>query len=334
MNDAPACYRFEDQRFVKNRHVTDCRSRDCDGCVECEERHCVVCTRAHLEPTERQSCPGCVGRVRRDLIEVVDLLKRAGDELDGWPSASSGSAVARARSHEPNLPGGDTLSLRAGGSEGLTALQAFLAGDPHALDHELPGDPPSISHELARMEREWRRVLGHPKVGERDLVEVRRYLDEHLPEAIQHPVLFPDDARTIRRLRAILEAARRDSNRPMRGVTCFDCDTTLTRALRDPDKCHHVEPVYVRLPPYELVGPHGFPHIYTAAERKAHRAAFDHAYTAYLIDHMACDQGGFADEWECTTCGVTYDKPRYWRAVRQAHEDLQNEHTGTQEDAS
>src|SRR4051794_14915488 len=92
------CVRRNDQRVIPDQHHDACIGagpewhpprvwRTCRGCEPCPRRHCILDGR-HLEPTEMQTCPECLGKVRRDLIAIVDLLTIAAGHLDGWPSVS------------------------------------------------------------------------------------------------------------------------------------------------------------------------------------------------------------------------------------------------------
>lgn len=323
------CTRSNDKRVIPDQHLDTCQGagpawhpplkwRTCRGCEPCPRRHCILDRQRHLEADELQTCPECLGKVRRDLVAIVDMLTAASDLLDGWPAVSPSSPKDGGGGNERPMPGGDLLVILAHGSWAL-------ANPNRALD-ERPGDPEPIAYELSRYEDDWRREQGQPTAtdGTRHLSRTVSYLDQNMGWAAQHHPAFEEFAGELRDYRATLESQLRDGDRPERGVACFECGTTLIRSTREPAPCGHrkTAPVYEPLPEAD---PAWHPpmswHPYTAADRKAHYAAHDHAVTAWMVDHMACDQGGVAAEWECPRCQRTYDDATYWLAVKAALSD-------------
>ncbi|HEY9251583.1 MAG TPA: hypothetical protein VIP06_02910 [Nocardioides sp.] len=318
------CVRRNDQRVIPDRHLDACIGagpdwhpplvwRSCRGCEPCPQRHCILDGR-HLEPTELQTCPECLGKVRRDMFAVVDLMVLGLARLDGWPAISPSAPKNGGTSNERPMPGGDLLVILSHGSWALRNPQ-------RALD-ERPGDPDPIAYELSRHEDDWRRMQHQPaaKDSARLLGRTASYLDQNMGWAAQHHPAFEEFADLLRDYRATLESQLRDGERPDRGVACFECGTTLVRAAREPKPCGHrkTAPVFEPLPADD---PRPGGRRYTAAERKAHFEAHDHAVTTWMVDHMACDQGGVSDEWECPRCQRRYDEATYWLAVKAALSD-------------
>jgi hypothetical protein len=74
--------RHVDGEYLLPSHLPKCDDRDCQGCEPCETdeagnptRHCKSrpgCT-GHLKPTQSQTCPRCIGKVRRALGDIEDL---------------------------------------------------------------------------------------------------------------------------------------------------------------------------------------------------------------------------------------------------------------------
>lgn len=70
-DDRPTC-RWVDSRRLLPTHERDCNTSGCEGCLTCPERHC-RCGR-HLDD-DQQRCERCIGRVRRDLKRITDLVR-------------------------------------------------------------------------------------------------------------------------------------------------------------------------------------------------------------------------------------------------------------------
>lgn len=106
--------RHVDGEYLLPSHLKDCRDRSCQGCEPCETdaagnptRHCKRsgCS-GHLKPMQPQTCPRCIGRVRRALSQIEDLSAlmlyaaiEASDE-DSEPAMLAGPAAdPEARRH-------------------------------------------------------------------------------------------------------------------------------------------------------------------------------------------------------------------------------------------
>lgn len=99
--------RFVDGEYLLPSHLKDCRDRACPGCEPCltdaagnPTRHCkrAGCS-GHLKPTQAQTCPRCLGRVRQALGQIEDLSAlmlyaaiEASDE-DSEPAMLAGPAA-------------------------------------------------------------------------------------------------------------------------------------------------------------------------------------------------------------------------------------------------
>jgi hypothetical protein len=229
-----------------------------------------VCRREHTDADHPQTCPACLGAVRDDLQRIPDLMVLAEQQLaDWWPALSPGTPRDGASNNEPPMPGGDLLVLVGPGAYGRRNPDTDIR----------PGDPEPVLADLAWWEDDWRRTQ-HQRAAETTpvLTHVAGYLDLHLTWAAQHYPPFTEFARAVREHRTRLETELRDGIRAMRGVACFDCNTTLVRGIRDPKPCRHEPGAHVK----------------------------------------GCDQGGLEDYWKCPRCKREYLPREYWFAVRAA----------------
>lgn len=314
----PTCIRHGRDRAIARRHRPDCRAADCAGCSLCPARHCSVCGTQHLD-TEPQTCIGCLGRARNDLITITDRLA-LGEQLlqDWWAPVSPGTPTDGGRTTEAPLPGGDILVMVGPGSWALSNRDR----DKDQRDD----DPDAIAFELSKWEDDWRATRGQPAARyERDLSKTREYLDRNMGWAAQNLPAFPEFTKLLRQYRTRLAAAVRDSDQPARGVHCLDCpDATLARPLHEARPCRH------RLPAFKPLGkmfelPDGTYRYTTTADRKTHYEIHQAAVTAYFVDHQACEQGGFADVWTCPRCHRNYTRAEYGLAVRTQYDQRRTE---------
>ena len=255
--------------------------------MSCGWRHCVVCV-GHLAEQDRQTCVECLGRVRRDLADIVDLFAMLPDQLEHRAGQTAlallapGSVGAFWRDREQasrldRTPWRPAQRLRHepvvwSSDPGRQAEQAagvgWVAG---SANPNLPTDPPSVAYELGQWEDDWRSVRGEPAATEAGtVVGAVGYLSRRAGWAADHHPAFDDFASEVASLRARLEVATSMDSRPLRGagVTCFQCEGVELR-----------------------------------------REWTDH---------------GLADDWACPRCRTTYDQGTYWLAVR-AHLEASGE---------
>lgn len=262
---------------------------------ECGYRHCVVCAR-HLDAGELATCWSCVGRVRRDLIAIVDLVALL-------PGHALQSALhGRLAAAEP-IPGGDALVMLGRGSEGLSDDAATNPGDP---------EPPAWV--LGWWEEMWREalVLGSKMPAWRrrpdeTIATASVFLNDHLDWAAHYFSgfhVFADDlGKTRRHLEALLHAGEA----PMEGVSCFGCGETLQREYRAPKPCS--------CPPR--------PHC--QIQRQQHPRAEGCPGCEWDELHRGHDQGGLANPdpdygWHCHRCQREYSPGEYRLAVSAAYD--------------
>lgn len=253
--------------------------------TDCGYRHCVVCGH-HLDSGELTSCWSCVGKARRDLIAIVDLVALLPEHA--VHGATNGHLVAA----EP-IPGGDALVMLGRGSEGLSEDGGTNTGDP---------EPPAWV--LGWWEEVWRDALAlgskrpvWQRLPEATLSQAQVFLGEHLDWGAQWHPGFRTFARDLTRTRRHLEALLRAGDAPLEGVSCFECGVTLQRAYRAPRGCS--------CPPKTTVGVAG--------------------YADWEEIHAGHDQGGLHDpapdaDWACPACRREYTPGEYALAVSAAYD--------------
>lgn len=271
----------------------------CPDPTDCGLRHCLVCA-GHLDDVEPRTCVACLGRVRRDLADIVELFALLPEQLGHLrprPMDAAGGSGFSAP-----LPGGDVLAMLAPGSPGAfwrdresgsrldgtpwrpvqrlrhghlvwstdpaeQAEQAVSvvwesgAANPHQED-----DPPAVAFELGQWEDDWRSERGEPASMEVATVAgAVGYLSLRAGWAADFHPAFDEFATDVARLRARLEVATSMDARPLRavGVRCVRCET--------------------------------------APELR-----------------LGWGDGGLDDEWHCPRCRGTYTAEEYWLAVHQA----------------
>lgn len=300
----------------------------CADPTACCWRHCVVCA-GHLDDVEPQTCVGCLGRVRRDLADIVELFALLPEQLGHrqgqtslalmapgsvgafWRDADTSSRLgstpwrlaARLR-HEPVVWSSDSAeqAVQAAGLEWVAGSE-----NPHRAS-----DPPSVAFELGQWEDDWRSVRGEPAASEAGtVVGAVGYLSARAGWAADRHPAFDDFAREVAFLRSRLEVATSMDTRPLVGVgvVCFDCEVELRREWADPKRCRHERPsqrlLTVPLPPG-----------YFGPERLETPTMRDVRVAAWEAEHAGCDAGGLSDDWVCPWCRRTYDQGTYWLAVR------------------
>lgn len=222
-------------RVVPEHHHDNCDGgmSDCRGCLPCPERHCVVCSRTHLDDEHPRTDPRCVGRVRVELADIERLTALLPEQaVEG---ADDGRLVAGAP-----IPGGEATVLLAGGSDGRGQTRAILRRDntDHVAD-EYRGDPEPPLQLLATWEDDWRLTFGHGGGPLATLSRAVDYLDRHLAHAAQHHEAFDEFARDVMRCRSRLEDVLRAGERDEGGAPCVHCQTPLVRRSSPPRPCVH-----------------------------------------------------------------------------------------------
>jgi len=290
---------------VTRRHRDDCPDPATHkGCAPCTAPHCVVCGHEHTNNDHPKTCPGCIGKVRDDLIDIrTSYALLATEALE---AGADGRLVAAAP-----IPGGTAAVLR-----GPTVRLDLLRVNRHTReDHAV--DAKGHSHDplpplavLAQWEDMWRAWFGHQRGHRRATIGAAiAYLRDHAGDLAQE-TKGPDwlaFTKQVRTLRAQLEHALHDEREPEQGVECFECGDTLVRRFRDRRSCLHETPARLELARWTRLG---YPEAMSRLDvREARRPC------------GKCSQGGIDDptaglSWECPGCRKDYDPGEYATAVR------------------
>jgi hypothetical protein len=224
------------------------------------------CCFTSLAPEDQGTCETCLTSARELLSGIMLMF----DELGGHLGHARGQAYDQNRtsgSGKP-LPGGDVLTLLAGGSAGgaprrLTALEAVQperwwirggigpltqaglmqaererTGREHQIDN-LPTDAPSVAFELWTVAEDWRGCRldagldpGTGFTAARPHT-VAGYLEVHTRWAAREHPAFAEYFTDLERLHARLEGATGRRRAPAKAnAKCFDCrDADLVRRV-------------------------------------------------------------------------------------------------------
>lgn len=203
-------------RVLPGEHQADCPG-DCAGCEPCPHDHCVICRREHGDDAHPLTCPNCVGTVRDDLEQIVDMHARLrGEAINvGTRGDRTGTVL-----------GGDAMVMLAMTYREQTGLAAD--GD-HSHESEADPVPPLLT--LATWEDCYRDHLGHDPAPLASVEEAAGYLDLVLTRIAQAAdIPFDDFARDIRQTRGRLEDVLHDGERVETGAPCPKCDRALVKS--------------------------------------------------------------------------------------------------------
>lgn len=324
---------------VLAEHYNDCEDpRSHRGCVPCDEPHCAICGRTHLDPTHALTCDTCIGKIRDDLDVIATTPQLLADEAieaggDGRLAAAAPIPGGTAQIlNGPQAAYGAVLATSATAARHFAKLE--LPSVPWHEDHT-PKDPRPPLTVLALWEDRYRAYLDHRAGGRATLESACAYLATQLTYIAQRTdgPDFLTFTRQIRTVRADLERALHDERAPERGVECFECGEQLVRRFRDPNRCTHDTPARIELAGVvrralrarawlatlatypEAGGP-------TPAEVIDALGPEARLVAAARVACGACgDQGGIDDpspgmSWECPGCRKDYDPGEYANAVR------------------
>lgn len=175
---------------------------------------CVVCL-GSLEPTELQTCLGCLASVRRLMAEIVDLFAMLPETL-GHPKGAMLDPDSVTSAKDRPLPGGDALVMLGPGGRGPCE----------------PSDPPAVAFELGTWEDDWRHCRREPAADcDATVISAVSYLSRNAGWAAEHHTAFDEFAGDVRRMHHRLEVATAMDDRPQVGVPCFECGADLRRRL-------------------------------------------------------------------------------------------------------
>lgn len=192
-----------------------------------EQRLCIVCHRAELEVSERQTCIRCLGRTRSWLTDIKRWYPLLAREIVGRSGASRFPLGGSRDDPEPALPGGDVLVMSA------------PAVDRGSEDSR--NDPMPVTWLLCQWEDDWRSRLQLASAHIMSAVESATWLDGRLSWAAQHHPAFDEFHDEIRDLQRELGAVTGQADLIDRGakIPCPDCGQPLIRHYADPDPCSH-----------------------------------------------------------------------------------------------
>lgn len=292
-------------------------------------RKCFVCGKPRLEPEQRQTCTPCLGRTRRDLIEIEQLYALLPSAVGG---ATAGSIVAMSsHSAESPVPGGDALVMLAPGSDGKAAALASLYGldDSHAGD-DYPSDPPAVLAELGSWEDDWFEVRREAGIAETapaqpaTLMATVTWMTQRLTWAAQQHDAFDQFATDVRRVLGRLRSVTRTGDPNDRAaIECPDCEGDLRREYRKADPCPGEW-----LPPRPALGYDVALNYHPMLAMRGYWKPCDHAGLGH-------DQGGMRDVWVCRDrrCARIVEPSEYWLLARDKQERKKREREGADADS-
>lgn len=283
---------------------------------------CAACRRS-LRSEERQVCEPCLTE-SRSLLAGISLMTA---ELPGHLGQLRGSGFDQtSRSREKPLPGGDALVLAGPGSGGTGArvltrrelgrgLVQGIDGREHHLDNR-DTDAVSVAQVLTEWEDAWRHTRGESAAFATSINSSVRgavgYLEVHARWAADEYDDFPDYLAQLRQLHTRLERATGRDDRPVKAeANCFECSGTLLRLRKDGKPCTHTTPP--GWPAQYGIDDLGRVRLMVPAAKVRER--HEERLEVWEDEHRVCEQGGFADKWACSRCGVEYEYGRYLRAV-------------------
>lgn len=197
-------------RVLTGRHDEDCTDEGCRGCQPCNERHCAICGRSHVDQI---TCAGCISHTREDLREVVVLSHAMPDE----------AATAGIESEAFHLTGptANPEAWRQRGRYGHKYDHDTRLGEDHQLWVLGTWDLAVTEH------------YGHTRTAAITETSAADYLGRNLTDLAQDPdFAFEDLASDLRRCRSHLEAVLHDQRQGDRAnIACFDCGGTLERRI-------------------------------------------------------------------------------------------------------
>lgn len=193
-------------------HVRDCDDHACSGCKPCGKSHCGMRGRCanHVDVGSGIiTCPGCVGKVRKDLALVVTLHGAALPEE---------VVAAGVESDAMNLIGPAALPEHVDFRRGWCEIV-------YDRDNR-PGRPRAEQHPylvLGRWDLALRETYGPPTDLSITVSRAASYLDGLLAGHFPHGDEFEEFARDLAACRSHLEAVIHDSRTPEVGRPCPRC---------------------------------------------------------------------------------------------------------------
>lgn len=209
------CYEFEGTRYLRNRHNDGCDGTDCAGCQQCGARHCPECRKGEHLGFGENTCPTCIGKVRRQLRDIVDLAASLPDEAE----------VRGVNSEAANLSG------PFADPEAYAWRRAAKAQRDDVLLSSLEGDD---EHHPGSVLKRWVQALcedyGEDYDRGDDLASLTDWIDTRLHRiANDYNQDFGQFRREVGRVVSHLEAVLHAGEQRDTGAPCMTCRTPLTK---------------------------------------------------------------------------------------------------------
>lgn len=176
------------------------------------------------------------------ILEIRDLYHELPDTIAHIAGLHAISYAPRhGRSNDVTVPGGDALSLHAGGTDNTVNASRHGNRD-HAPDNH-PNDPPSVLAVLTRIEDHWRENQHQPAADATSLTATIQYLIANTPWAVDHHDNLSDDLSDLKALRGRLRSVTGHTDAPKPSdAPCIDCNGRIvqrygTTGLDDTREC-------------------------------------------------------------------------------------------------
>lgn len=205
-------------RVLAGRHEDGCEDQECRGCLACPMDHCRVCGIEHAEG----ACPGCVGEVRVNIAEIVQLCSGVPKEAE-HKGVESEAMILLGPTADPEAWGHVTASIAAG----------RIPTDWRLLPDDWTTTATDENHPLLVLgdwEMIYRDALGHATIECQSIVLAAGYLNRHLTEAAAEQwVAFEAFAKAVDKSRAFVEGLLHDGEQIDQGAPCLTCGQRLER---------------------------------------------------------------------------------------------------------
>lgn len=207
--------------WATREHTRKCDTTDCRGCRPCSEDHCDVRGCAHHVNHQARlyTCPGCIGRARR----------RVNDILDRYAQLPAQAVVGGVDSEALNLHGPaadpEQYAVRQEWNAELDEAEAWRRGwckFPRDLDDD-KHHPLTV---LGRWDVYVRDRYGPPTDLFVNLSRAADYLTGPILDTFAHTKEFEDFDTDTRRCLTHLETVLSDSRQPEKGAPCPTCRLT------------------------------------------------------------------------------------------------------------
>jgi hypothetical protein len=176
-------------------------------------RLCAVCTKP-LRVDERRTCLTCIGRARRNLLDIVEGYSLLPACMHTMPSPAPAHAPARGAGTP--MPGGDALVLLGPGSEGRSDSRDVQSDDVA-----------SIAGVLTHHEDNWRHCFGWRAVTvepAKEVAHAAKFLNVQMEKAATELGHFPEFAAEVKLLRGMVWRTTGQSLYVIVSpVPCFEC---------------------------------------------------------------------------------------------------------------